>query len=95
MRGASATTGWKNDKASSGVPKGEWVTYSANAPVTLTFKVQPDKTAAAAGGGGGGGGGGVGTSGVELMEAGAGVVLEWKGAGWFKGFVVYHRVEIS
>lgn len=101
VRGAGATTDWKPaEAASSGIGEGAWVTYPAFTAVTLEFKIQPEAAAAAAvapsSGGDDSSGAGVGASGVELEEGGAAdVVLEWKGAGWFKGFTVFHRVEMA
>lgn len=101
VRGTAATTDWEHEEVSSGVGEGAWVTYPAQCPVAIAFKVQPNAAAAAAAppaeGDVGSSDAVVAASGVELKEAGAegGVVLEWKGAGWFKGFVVYHRVEVA
>lgn len=105
IRGAEAATDWSTAEASKGVQEGAWVTHSAQAPVTVAFKVQPEtavtaaaETVSAATGEDGvaaAPAGMVTSSGVELTEAGAGVVLEWKGAGWFQGFVIYYLVDVA
>lgn len=100
VRGAAATTDWNPaEAASSGVGKGAWVTYPAHTTVAMEFKIKPEAAAAAAVVLGESGGDStdavVGESGVKLEEGAACIVLEWKGAGWFKGFSVYHRVEVA
>lgn len=99
VRGADATTDWKPaEAASSGVGAGAWATYSAHTTVAVEFKIQPEAAAAAVAPGEScldSAGAVVGASGMELEEGAAGVVLEWKGAGWFKGFCVYHLVEVA
>lgn len=96
VRGAAATTDWAPaEAASSGVGEGAWVSYPAHTAVAVEFKIQPEAAAAAGESGGDSTGAVVAASGVELEEGAAGVVLEWKGAGWFKGFTVYHRVEVA
>lgn len=99
VRGATATTDWAPaEAASSGVGEGAWVTYPAHTAVAMEFKIQPEAAAAATAAGEGGDdstGAVAAASGVTLEEGPAGVVLEWKGAGWFKGFNVYHRVEVA
>ncbi|CAM9314654.1 unnamed protein product [Ectocarpus sp. 6 AP-2014] len=87
----AATADWAPAEASTGVGAGETVTYPADTPTTMTFKLRPE----AAGGNGARGGGAVGASDVELEEAKSSVVLEWKGAGWFGGLVIYHLVEVA
>lgn len=95
VRGVEATSDWKPEGvASSRVGEGAWVTYPAHTAVNVEFKIQPEAAAAAVAAPGESGAV-VRASGVELEEGGAGVVLEWKGAGWFKGFTVYHRVEVA
>lgn len=100
IRGAAATTDWAPAKAaSSGVGEGAWVTYPAHTAVAMEFNIQPETAAAVAApmgeSGGDSTGAVIGAPGVQLEEGAAGVVLEWKGAGWFKGFTIYHRVEIA
>ncbi|CAM9283446.1 unnamed protein product [Pylaiella littoralis] len=94
VRGTEAATDWTTPEASKGICGGAWVTYPAQTPVTVAFKVQPETataagptvSAAATGGG------------VVAPAAGvraSGVVLEWKGAEWFQGFVVFYLVKVA
>ena len=94
IRGASggATTGWKSAEAVSDFSEGGWVSYPSQTPVCVEFTLQPEvgsmTTLAAPNGDK------VDTADVELHEKEA-CVLEWKGSGWFRGFTVFHVVDVS
>lgn len=97
IRGASggATTGWKSAEAVSDFSEGGWVSYPSQTPVCVEFLLQPEevgaKTVSALAAANGDK---VDASDVELHDKEA-CVLEWKGSGWFKGFTVFHVVDVS
>lgn len=95
IRGSEAATDWSTAGASKGMEEGAWVTYPAQAPVTVAFKVQPETETEAGKEGAVAPTAAVSVSGVEVNVAGEGVVLEWKGAGWFQGFFLYYLVEAA